>query len=229
MNPEVLLTFQSEFKALWSSPPGGGHLVRPPGQSSPLSGRVGVQHAAPLHPAPDVHASQRLLLQTAAAPLDALLDPKHEHTSAVPPRVFLSWCLHAAARAGPAAAPRALFSGPARDWMTSRTSQTGTRASKVSSVSDWVKDAGTGSGLRAKRSVLVEIQSLIRRKRSTSTWITWHPCLALLSSSALFAPLPQPRDRSNRARADRTALCQRSSLSETQTRVLPPCGGEREI
>lgn len=47
-------------------------------QSSPLGGRVGVQHAAPLHPAPDgVHASQRLLLQAAAASLDALLDPKH--------------------------------------------------------------------------------------------------------------------------------------------------------
>lgn len=48
------------------------------GESSPLGGRVGVQHAAPLHPAPDsVHASQRLLLQAAAASLDALLDPKH--------------------------------------------------------------------------------------------------------------------------------------------------------
>lgn len=45
---------------------------------SPLGGRVGIQHAAPLHPAPDgVHASQRLLLQAAAAPLDAVLDPKH--------------------------------------------------------------------------------------------------------------------------------------------------------
>lgn len=46
--------------------------------SSPLGGSVGVQHAAPLHPAPDsVHASKRLLLQAAAASLDALLDPKH--------------------------------------------------------------------------------------------------------------------------------------------------------
>ena len=53
------------------SPPGGT-------TSSPLGGRVGVQHAAPLHPAPDrVHASQRLLLQAAAASLDALLDPEH--------------------------------------------------------------------------------------------------------------------------------------------------------
>lgn len=51
-------------------------------QSSPLGGRVGVQHAAPLHPAPDsVHASQRLLLQAAAASLDALLDSEHEQTS----------------------------------------------------------------------------------------------------------------------------------------------------
>lgn len=47
-------------------------------QSSPLSGRVGVQHAASLHPAPDVHTSQRLFFQTAAASLDALLDPEHE-------------------------------------------------------------------------------------------------------------------------------------------------------
>lgn len=47
--------------------------------SSPLGGCVGVQHAAPLHPSPDsVHASQRLLLQATAAPLDALLDPEHE-------------------------------------------------------------------------------------------------------------------------------------------------------
>lgn len=52
------------------------------GQSSPLGGRVGVQHAAPLHPAPDsVHASQRLLLQAAAASLDALLDSEHEQIS----------------------------------------------------------------------------------------------------------------------------------------------------
>lgn len=50
----------------------------PLSQSSPLGGGVGVQHAAPLHPAPDsVHASQRLLFQAAAASLDALLDPKH--------------------------------------------------------------------------------------------------------------------------------------------------------
>lgn len=50
----------------------------PLNQSSPLGGSVGVQHAAPLHPAPDsVHASQRLLFQAAAASLDALLDPKH--------------------------------------------------------------------------------------------------------------------------------------------------------
>lgn len=45
---------------------------------SPLGGRVCVQHAAPLHPTSDgVHASQRLLLQAAAASVDALLDPKH--------------------------------------------------------------------------------------------------------------------------------------------------------
>lgn len=51
-------------------------------QSSPLGGCGGVQHAAPLHPAPDsVHSSQRLLLQAAAASLDALLDSEHEQTS----------------------------------------------------------------------------------------------------------------------------------------------------
>lgn len=67
--------FRSSSSSSSASPP---H----PGQSSPLGGRVGVQHAAPLHPAPDsVHASQRLLLQAAAASLDALLDPKHEQTS----------------------------------------------------------------------------------------------------------------------------------------------------
>lgn len=51
------------------------------GAASPLSGRVGVQHAAPLHPAPDVHPSERLLFQAAAAPLDALLNSKHEQNS----------------------------------------------------------------------------------------------------------------------------------------------------
>lgn len=52
--------------------------TRPSERGSPLGGRVCVQHAAPLHPTPDgVHASQRLLLQAAAASVDALLDPKH--------------------------------------------------------------------------------------------------------------------------------------------------------
>lgn len=66
----------------------------PPDRSSPLGGRVGVQHAAPLHPAPDgVHASQRLLLQAAAASLDALLDPKHEQTF----RVCVCVCVYSSA------------------------------------------------------------------------------------------------------------------------------------
>lgn len=57
----------------------------PLSQSSPLGCGVGVQHAAPLHPTPDsVHASQRLLFQAAAAPLDALLDPKHSKTETTP-------------------------------------------------------------------------------------------------------------------------------------------------
>ena len=65
----------------WDGVLGSGQRDRGPtgGLSSPLGGRVGVQHPAALHPAPHrVHAGQRLLLQAAAAPLDALLDPEHQ-------------------------------------------------------------------------------------------------------------------------------------------------------
>lgn len=95
LNPEVIFLWDPHFfTALkihfiptWRRMESLLFVMSRSGQSSPLSGRVGVQHAASLHPAPDVHASQRLLLQTAAASLDALLDPKHEHTSEALPLV----------------------------------------------------------------------------------------------------------------------------------------------
>lgn len=73
----LVLRDHRDTSALAGAQPASDDLP-PLGQSSPLGGSVGVQHAAPLHPAPDsVHASQRLLFQAAAASLDALLDPKH--------------------------------------------------------------------------------------------------------------------------------------------------------
>lgn len=73
----LVLTDHRDTSAFAGAQPAVADLP-PLSQSSPLGGSVGVQHAAPLHPAPDsVHASQRLLFQAAAASLDALLDPKH--------------------------------------------------------------------------------------------------------------------------------------------------------